>query len=158
MQWLPFPESVAKGSCFWVGVWGRDRVRSGFGNVLLYVRSRSRARGICSMRRALRIGVDRGCLVGVLRRCAVGIGGRRVVSDALCPWDWRGGRRVGRAVPLGVPCYSTTVFNIVFATTVFVRDKHCSSERPLCPATRCFQLPSREISVYCREIAVNDHV
>ena len=26
-------------------------------------------------------------------------GGGRVVSDALCRWDWPGGRRMGGAVP-----------------------------------------------------------
>ena len=26
----------------------------------------------------------------------------RDMPDALCHWDWRGGRRVGSAVPLGV--------------------------------------------------------
>ena len=37
----------------------------------------------CPMRCAVRIGVDRSCLVGALRRCGVGIGRRRVVSGGL---------------------------------------------------------------------------
>ena len=50
------------------------------------------------MRCALKIGLYRDCLVARV----VGIGRRLVVPDALCRWDWRGGRRVGDAVPLGV--------------------------------------------------------
>ena len=87
---LLIPECVTKGSCFSVGVWGRDCVRSDFGNDIAHGRARSR-----------------------YARCAVPLGsGGRVVSDALCgcDWrrvalcrcDWRGGRRVGSAVPLGV--------------------------------------------------------
>ena len=48
----------------------------------------------CPIRCAFRIGLYRGCLVAVSPRCVVGIGRRLVVSDVLCRWDWRGGRRV----------------------------------------------------------------
>ena len=37
---------------------------------------------------AVPFGLGWGRLGGALRRCAVGIGGGRVVSDALCRWDW----------------------------------------------------------------------
>ena len=36
------PDCVAKGSRFSVGVWGRDRVRSDFGNDIVHVRARPR--------------------------------------------------------------------------------------------------------------------
>ena len=58
-----------------------------------------------------------------------------------------------------IPWSSTTVFNIVFANTVFVRDKHPSSERPcLCVVRPPDFTRAREISVNSREIAVHDRV
>ena len=45
-----------------------------------------RAVARCSIRCALKIGLDRGRLGGIFCRCAVGIGEGRVVSDALCRW------------------------------------------------------------------------
>ena len=59
------------------------------------------------MRCALRIGVDRGCLVGVLHRCAVIIGGEgMVIGGEAVVWvslrhcDWPRERGVGSDVPL----------------------------------------------------------
>ena len=59
------------------------------------VHGRSRTRCV------LRIGLDRGGLGGDLCRSAVEVCGGRVGSEAVCCWDWWGGRRVGSAVPLG---------------------------------------------------------
>ena len=77
---------------------------------IVHVCSRSFTVGICLMRCALRIGVDRGRLREDLSRCAVdwpgsGLSGGSVTSlcrcmVALCRWDWRGRRRMGGAVPL----------------------------------------------------------
>ena len=85
----------SEGFLFLSGGLGRDRVRSGFGNAFVHA---CETVPICLMRCALRIGLYWGCLVGVRGRFAEGIGGGRVVSNALCRWDWWGGRRVGNAV------------------------------------------------------------
>ena len=60
------------------------------------IRSRSHTDARCPMSCAVVGGVDPGCLGVVLCLCAVGIGGRRVVSDALCHCHWRGAGSCGR--------------------------------------------------------------
>ena len=91
-QWVlrVFPQCVAKGSCFCLGVWGRDRVRSDFWMVAASDRERPRAFVLCPMRCALRIGLEGGRLGGALWRCAVVIAGEGVVWVALCRCDWLG--------------------------------------------------------------------
>ena len=95
------------------GVWGRDCVRSDFGNDIEHARARLRC-ARCAVPLGLacigavwwqcHLAVSRGLVVGVSCgwRSSIVIGGEGVLWVAVYRCDWRVGCCVGSAVPLGL--------------------------------------------------------
>ena len=87
-----FPNAWRRVLVFEGGVWGRDRVRSDFGNDIAHVRARSRTTAICPMRCAVPLGL---AWIGAVYSGSV---------TPLCRGDWWWARRVRCAEPLGLAC------------------------------------------------------